>query len=304
MSTRSLGVTLVAVGAAMWGLDAWIRKPLASTTAVGTIVFGEHVVLVILTLPFLVGALAAVWRLGWRYILAAVFIGAGASAVATLLFTQAFIQGDAVTPLVLQKIQPIVAIVAASFILGERMRPRFALYVVPALLGVWLIGVPHPFDPSAHGLEPTLYALGAAVLWALGTVFGRYLSREMKFQHVMTVRFFFGLIASAIALLILGAPAFASAHDMFYIGLLAFITGFVALALYYYGLQSTPAVAATIAELAFPVTAILVGYFKFGETLTGWQWIGVAVTTAVVSLLPRGSDEVIAPDPVPAPAPA
>jgi len=56
---RSLGVTLVAVAAALWGLDAWIRQPLAKSTTPATIVFGEHVVLVALTLPFLVGALAA-----------------------------------------------------------------------------------------------------------------------------------------------------------------------------------------------------------------------------------------------------
>ena len=305
MTRRRLGVLLVAVGAALWGLDAWIRKPLAASTAVGTIVFGEHVVLVILTLPFAAGALVAMWRLGWRYVLAAVFVGAGASAIATILFTQAFIEGDAVTPLVLQKVQPVVAVVAARIVLGEHMRPRFALYVLPALAGVWLIGVPHPFSPSAHGLAPTLYALGAAVLWALGTVFGRYLARELRFEHVATLRFIFGLAASAIALLVLGAPAFASWHDTRFIALLAFVTGFIALGFYYYGLRTTPAVAATIAELAYPVTAVLVGYFKFGQTLTGWQWAGVALTTVVVALLPARPRDVVEPapsQPVPVPA--
>jgi drug/metabolite transporter, DME family len=305
MRSRSLGVTLVAAGAALWGMDAWIRAPLAKSTSAATIVFGEHVVLVLLTLPFLVGAMRALFRLGPRFVAAGVIIGAGSSAVATLLFTEAFLSGDYVTPVVLQKVQPVVAVIGASVILGERMRPRFWLYLVPALAGVWLIGVPHPFDPTAHGLRTTLYALGAAVLWAMGTVLGRYLSRDMRFEHVATVRFAFGLPAAAIALLVLGAPAFASSHDTFYIALLAVVTGFVALGLYYYGLQSTPAVAATIAELAFPIAAILVGYFKFGQTLTGWQWVGVAVTTAVVALMPAGGvEEVEDPDALPAPAPA
>ena len=109
--------------------------------------------------------------------------------------------------------------------LGERPRPRFALYLVPALVGAWLIGVPHPFHPSAHGLKPTLYALGAATLWALGTVLGRYLSQQLAFQHVAALRFAFGLPASAIALLVLGAPAFASGHDTFWIAVLALVTG-------------------------------------------------------------------------------
>ena len=66
-----------------------IRKPLDSTTTATTIVFGEHVVLVALTLPLLLPALERrVWRAGPRYLAAAIAIGAGASAIATILFTR------------------------------------------------------------------------------------------------------------------------------------------------------------------------------------------------------------------------
>jgi len=300
---RPTGIVLVAIAAALWGLDAWIRAPLAQSTAVGTIVFGEHLVLVVLTLPFLVGALAALARLGVRHLLAAVVIGAGSSAVATILFTQAFVEGhDFVTPVVLQKLQPVIAVAAAGVVLGERPRARFAFYFAPALVGAWLIGVRHPLHPTVHGLKPTLFALGAAALWALGTVLGRYLAREMRFEHVATLRFAFGLPASAVALLVLGTPAFASRHDTVWIAVLAVVTGFLALGLYYYGLRRTPAVAAALAELAFPVSAILVGYFKFGQALTGAQWVGVAVTSLVVVLLPVRPVEEL--EFVPAPASA
>jgi DME family drug/metabolite transporter len=304
LRSRPGATFLVALAASLWGLDAWIRAPLAQSTAVATIVFGEHVLLVLLTLPFLGAALLAVVRLGWRHVLAAVVIGAGSSALATILFTQAFVDGhDFVTPVVLQKVQPIVAVVCAGVILGERPRRSFAFFFVPALVGAWLMGVPHPFHPSVHGLKPTLYALGAAALWALGTVLGRYLARDMRFEHVATLRFTFGLAGSAVALLVLRAPAFASVHDSFWIAVLAVVTGFLALGLYYYGLLRTPAVAATIAELAFPVSATLVLYFKFGQAPTHLQWVGLALTSLVVALLPmrpRGTIDV----PVPAVATA
>jgi drug/metabolite transporter, DME family len=304
----STGVVLVAVAAALWGLDAWIRAPLAQTTAVGTIVFGEHLVLIACTLPLAAGALAAVFRLGWRHVLAAVVIGAGSSAVATILFTQAFVDGSGsaryVTPVVLQKLQPLIAVVAARLVLGERPRPRFVLFLVPALIGAWLIGVSDPFHPTVHGVKPTLYALAAAALWALGTVLGRYLARDLRFEYVTTLRFVFGFVGSAVALLVLGVPAFTSWHDTGYIALLALVTGLVALGLYYYGLQRTPALAATLAELAFPVSAILVGYFKFGQTLTGWQWLGVALTTLIVVLLPSQPPKELERVPDAAPAPA
>jgi drug/metabolite transporter (DMT)-like permease len=304
---RSTGIAFVALAAALWGTDALFRKPLADSTSVATIVFGEHVVLVALALPFLVPALVAVARLGWRYVLAAVAIGAGASAVATILFTQAFVDSaNPVTPVVLQKVQPIVAVIGAWIVLRERPRPRFGLYLVAALAGTWLIAFPSPTSNVAESwdaaVKPVLFALGAACLWAFGTVLGRYLTRRLRFEYVTTLRFAFGLPASAVALLVLGGPAVASAHDSLWIALLALVTGAIALSLYYYGLRSTPAVAATLAELAFPVTAAFVGYVAFDATLTSTQWLGVAVTTTVVALLPARPRDVV--DVVPAPVPA
>ena len=298
---------LVAVAAALWGTDALFRKPLADSTPVATIVFGEHVVLFAITLPFLLPALAAVIGLGRRYVLAAVMIGAGASAVATILFTQAFVDSaNPVTPVVLQKVQPIVAVIGAWIVLKERPRPLFGVFFVAALAGIWLIAFPSPtsnvFDDWNATVKPVLFALGAACLWAFGTVLGRYLMRRMRFQHVTTLRFAFGLPASALALVILGDPAFTTGHDFLWITILALVTGLIAVSLYYYGLRTTPAVAATLAELAFPVTAALVGYLAFDATLTSTQWLGVALTTAVVALLPSRQREVV--DVAPAPVPA
>jgi drug/metabolite transporter, DME family len=295
------GVVLVSIAATMWGLDGLIRKPLSHTTTAGTIVFGEHVVLVACTLPLLVPALVALWRAGPRYVLAGILVGAGASAVATILFTQALFHGDFITVIVLQKSQPLIAVAGAWLVLGEQPRRGFAWFLLPALAGIWLIALPHPLAPHATGLTPIAETLGAAALWGLGTVFGRYLGRRLDFEHVATVRFAFGLIASACALPILGAAAWSSVHDSFYIALLALVTGLLALGLYYYGLQRTPALLASLAELAFPVTASLVGIYVFNSSLRWTQWLGVAVTVAVVSLLPARRRQIVrAPELVPA----
>lgn len=280
------GALLIAVAAALWGTDALLRRPLAHSTQAATIVFGEHLVLVLLTLPLIPPALVAVSRAGKRYVLAAAAIGIGASAIATILFTQAFVHGDPVTPVVLQKIQPLVAVTGAWFILGERPRAHFGWFLLAGLLGTWLIAFPSPFEIRVDAALPALYAITAAVLWALGTVLGRLLATRLRFQHVTALRFAFGLPASAVAVLILGAPFFTSAADAGWIAALAIVTGLVALSLYYYGLQRTPAVIAALAELTFPVTAAAVGYLAFDATLDGSQWLGVGVTTLVVLLLP------------------
>jgi drug/metabolite transporter, DME family len=280
------GALLVAAAAALWGTDALLRRPLAHSTQAATIVFVEHLVLVVLTLPLIPAAFLAVTRAGRRYVAAAAAIGVGASAIATILFTQAFVHGDPVTPVVLQKVQPLVAVVGAWFILGERPRAHFGWFLLAGLAGTWLVAFPSPFEIEVSAALPALYALAAAVLWALGTVLGRLLSTRLAFQHVTTLRFAFGLPASAAAVLVVGAPFTTSAADAGWIAALAIVTGLVALSLYYYGLRRTPAVIATLAELTFPVTAAAVGYLAFGATLDGTQWVGVAVTAAVVLLLP------------------
>jgi drug/metabolite transporter, DME family len=297
------GVVLVSIAATMWGLDGLIRKPLSHTTTATTIVFGEHVVLVACTITLLVPALASLWRAGPRYVLAGILVGAGASAVATILFTQALFHGDFITVIVLQKSQPLIAVVGAWLVLGEQPRRGFAWFLLPALAGIWLIALPHPLAPHAHGLTPIVETLAAAAMWGLGTVFGRYLGRKLAFEHVTTVRFAFGLVASACALPIVGTSAWSNVHDSFYIAVLALVTGLAALGLYYYGLRRTPALLAALGELAFPVTATLVGIYVFDSSLRWTQWVGVAITVGVVSLLPaRRRDIVRAPDFVAAPA--
>jgi drug/metabolite transporter (DMT)-like permease len=277
----------------MWGLDALIRKPLADSVSATTIVFGEHVVLVALTLPLLFPALLALWRAGPAYVTAGIAVGAGASAIATILFTQAFIHGDVITVVVLQKAQPLVAVVGAWLLLREQPRPGFAWFLLPALAGIWLIALPHPLDPHARGLTPIVETLGAAALWGMGTVLGRFLSRRLAFEHVTTVRFAFGLVASACALPIVGAAAFSSAHDSLWIAVLALVTGLLALGLYYYGLQRTPALLAAIGELAFPVTATLIGIYVFDSSPRWTQWLGIVVTVGVISLLPARRRQIV-----------
>lgn len=283
---RVPGVVLVSLAAAMWGLDGLIRKPLSDSTSAYTIVFGEHVVLVALTLPLLAAAFTALWRAGWPYVGAGIMVGAGASAIATILFTKALFHGDFITVVVLQKVQPLIAVLGAWLVLGEQPRRGFAWVLIPALAGVWLIALPQPLDPHAHGLTPIVETLAAAVLWGFGTVFGRYLGRRLAFEHVSTVRFGFGLIASACALPLVGAAAFSNAHDSFWIAVLALVTGFLALNLYYFGLRRTPALLAALGELAFPVTAAVVGIYVFDDQLRWTQWLGVAITVGVISLLP------------------
>ncbi|MBT0565800.1 EamA family transporter [Williamsia sp. CHRR-6] len=140
------------------------RKPLASDLAAGTVVLWEHIIPIVVLAPFLPSALRAFARLTRRDQAAVVLIGIGSSAVATALFTRAFAiagaDGDYITPLVLQKLQPVLAIALAVLVLGERLRPHFGLYVLPVLVGAWLLAFADPMQVRVSELEPALLRAG------------------------------------------------------------------------------------------------------------------------------------------------
>jgi drug/metabolite transporter (DMT)-like permease len=274
---------LVALATAMWGTDALWRQPLATTLPSASVVFWEHVIIVALLAPFLPRAWRALRACSWRERVAMIIIGAGSSALATALFTTAFKVGDPVTSLVLQKLQPIFAAVASLALLRERLHGRYFAFAIPALLGAWLLAFEDPLHIEVSQAVPALLALGAAALWAAGTVLGRLVSRSIPARDVTTLRFAIGLPSAAVILLFSGAPVSVGWHNAFGLVLLALIPGLLALWLYYVGLSTTPAARATLAELSFPATAAIVGVFVLGAKLSATQWIGFVVVVAMVA---------------------
>lgn len=262
-----------------------------------TLVFLEHVVLVIVVSPILwrsVDQLRALTKTDW---LAAAVIGAGSSALATVLFTSAFRYGDPTTPLLLQKVQPLIAVGGAALLLGERPRFRFTWFLAAGLVGAYLLSFPDPVEVSVSALTPALLALGAASLWGLGTVMGRHLTSKLSFAVITSVRFALGLPMLAVLVALSGAPsglANISRSDVVAIVLLALVPGLLALMVYYEGLRATPASAATLAEMAFPVSAVTLNYLVFGTTLSPTQWVGLLLlmlTIITMTLLSRSNDE-------------
>jgi drug/metabolite transporter (DMT)-like permease len=276
---------LVALAASLWGSSALLREPLAGAVDASTIVFYEHLVILLVLSPWVVRAMR-VWAAAPPRVRAAtVIIGAGSSALATTLFTAAFAFGDPITPQVLQKLQPLVALVLAAALLGERLRPRFALFAIPALAGAWLLSFENPLQVTVSDLQPAALALGAATLWAAGTVLGRLVGSEIGPRDTLVLRFTFGLPAAAAIVSVLGAQWTMPLERAPSLVALALIPGLLALGLYYVGLQRTAASRATLAELMFPVTAAIVGVTVLDATLSPSRWLGLAVVVVSITAL-------------------
>lgn len=295
------GFLFVAAAAAMWGTDAIFRAPLTEGFPSGLLVFLEHAILALMVIPFLRGAMATLRTLDAGDWVSLILIGAGASALATALFTQSFTYGEFTTTLLLQKLQPLVVVFGAWWILGERPLRRYWAFFVPAVVGAWLITFSDPFDVRVGEAAPALYALAAAVLWGLGTVLGRRLTPKIEFRQLTALRFVIGLPAAALIVTVQSDWGFLSnlgggdilgtaemARGLTVPGgliLLALVPGLIALLSYYRGLRTTPALAATLAELTFPLTAIFVNFVFLEVAPDGSQWLGMAIlATTIVTM--------------------
>lgn len=292
MRKLGTGFALVAAGAALWGTDALFRWALAFELPATVVVFWEHVILVLVTVPWLIRFWRTRPRLTSKDLAAILFVGAGASAVATILFTQAFTYGDPTTPLLLQKLQPVIAVLGAFLLLGERLLPSYGRYFVAAVVGGWLISFRDPFDVSVSQAAPALLALGAAALWAMGTVLGRHLTQKIPANDLTAVRFAVGLPTAFVILLLRNETSIAmevSFSDIWALVLLALIPGLIALMIYYRGLTTTPASSATLAELAFPLTAVFVSWIRFDSAPNVTQWLGIILLSATIVIMGRAS---------------
>jgi len=294
LSAKLPGVLLVAVGAALWGLDGLFRRGLSLQLPAATVVFWEHLILVAVTLPLLIRFRRRrihLTRWDWTALL---LIGIGASAVATILFTQAFSYGHPTTPLLLQKLQPLIAILGARVLLSERLLPRFVRYFSLAVGGAFLVSFPDPANLSLSGLAPAAYAVGAAALWAMGTVLGRHLTPKIRPSELTALRFAIGLPASIVIVILqeeVSVAASIGLTELRTLTLLALIPGLAALSIYYRGLARTPASIATLAELAFPLTAILIGWSVFDTVPTATQWVGIFILTATIIAMSRAAQQ-------------
>lgn len=286
---RILGPAFIVLAAMLWGTDGLWRVGLLSALASPAIVLWEHVLLVLVTGWVLWRDRATIARLGRREWLLVLAIGIGASAIATILFTQAFRHASPTTVVLLQKSQPLIAITLAAIWLREPLPPRFWPLLPAALLGAYLIsfGDSGPIASIASAADRPLgaaMALGAAALWAAGTVFGRSALARVPFVTLVALRFAVALPALALisASSGWGVPGAAQIPALI---MLALVAGLAGMLLYYRGLRETPAAVATLCELSFPVTAIVVNSIFLGAAFTLNQAIGVVVLWSAIALM-------------------
>ena len=302
ISVDRFSVVLVAVAATLWATDAYFRNQLVTHLTPTQIVVAEDALIALFLVPVLIRSAHELRHLGLRQWIALGIIAAGAQSLATILFTASFQQAATyqvfAETFVLQQTQPLIAILLAWLILGERRRPWFWPAAAMAIIGVYLVVfAQHPTAPLSAlqkgRVEVGLLALGAAVLWASGTVLGRFALGSLSFWSVTSLRFTLALpVLLAITIVQYGFSGFTHYRFSDFVPNLlaiALVPGLLALLLYYRALSRTPASLATIAEMAYPVAATFIASapppWGFNQPIYGVQLVGTALLIGVIILL-------------------
>ena len=268
-------VFFVGLAAALWAFDAYFRPGLTRQLSSGQIVLVEDLLISLCLVPVIVAYRAELRGLGRRHWLALLAIAFGPQAIATVLFTKAigFSFSNPAAPnfdvlhevYLLYLLQPVFGVAFARIFLGEKRKRTFWPLAAVALAGVYLIvfadNPTAPWQIRHPELIAGVFVLGAVIMWAAGTVLGRYALEGVSFPATTSMRFALALpVLLVIVLLDKGSAAF-SGYSLTqlpsFLGIVL-VPGLLAMLLYYLALSRTPASLATIAELGYPLALFLI----------------------------------------------
>ncbi|MDX9907265.1 MAG: DMT family transporter [Bacteroidales bacterium] len=291
-----IGAIAISFAAIMWGLDGVVLTPRLYNLDVGLVVFILHLIPFLLMQLFLFREyrhLKTFRRNDYiLLLLIALFGGAiGTLSIAKALFLINFKELSIVV--LLQKLQPVFAILLATLLLKERINRYFILWASVALLGGYFMTfgfkIPDVHTGSNTALS-ALFALLAAFSFGSSTVFSKMILRRYSFSTATFYRYGFTTVIMLSYVIITGQLA--SYHEITRSNWIIFIiiavtTGSGAIFLYYYGLNRVKATVAVICELFFPISTLVFDYFINGTRLSAVQWASAALMVIAIINLNR-----------------
>ena len=294
-NTKATGALAVAGSAMLWGVDGILLTPQLYNLNTAFVVFVIHL------FPFLLmnlfffrqyRLLKTMSRPDFLYFtLIALFGGAlGTLAIVKSLFLLHFNNLSVIV--LLQKLQPVFAVLLARIILKEKIKKHFVLWAVIALIGGYFLtfGWALP-DFSTDGIT-TFYAallsLLAAFSFGSSTVFSKKILGNYSFYASTFFRYFFTTVIMLVIVLVtghIGDFSQITPRNWLFIALIGLTTGSGAIFLYYYGLRKVKASVSTFLELMYPITAVVLDYFVNKTVYSPVQWVAAVVMLFAIVML-------------------
>jgi len=289
-----IGVIAISLAATMWGLDGVVLTPRLYNLDVGLVVFILHALPFLLMHTFLYKEYSCLKKFTWKDYLIILLIALFGGAIGTLSIVKALFLinfKELSVVVLLQKLQPVFAIVLAAIILKERINKYFILWSSIALIGGYFLtfGFEVPdFETGSKTTLSALYALIAAFSFGSSTVFSKMILFRYSFKTATFYRYGFTSVIMLLYILLAGKSidfnAITTTNWIIFL-VIAVTTGSGAIFLYYYGLNHVKASIAVMCELFFPISTIIFDYVFNGSMLSAVQWISAALMVfAIINL--------------------
>lgn len=288
------GTIAISISAVLWGFDGVVLTPRLFNLNVIYVVFMLHLVPFILMNVFLFkqyNQLKHFVRQDFiTFFLVALFGGAiGTVAIVKALFLVDFQQLSVVV--LLQKLQPIFAILLAGLLLKEKVSQKFLLWAIVAIISSYFLtfGFSLPnIETGSNTIYAALFALLAAFSFGSSTVFSKKILLNQNFITATFYRYFFTTLILAVAVVATGTYTEiynTTETNWIFLVIIGLTTGSGAIFIYYYGLRRVKAIVATISELLFPISAILFDYLINKSVLSPIQLVSAAIMVfAIIKL--------------------
>jgi drug/metabolite transporter (DMT)-like permease len=289
-----LGASLIGLSATLWGLDGVALTPNLSNLDISFVVFILHFIPFLLMTLFLSKSLKSFRDLNRVELLSVIFVAVFGGVIGTLAIVKALflVNFKSLSIVVLlQKLQPIFAILLATTFLKEKLRTGYVKWAIVALSAGYFLtfGLNFPnFSLEDDNFMASNYALLAAFSFGASTVFGKKAISKLSFSTLTYMRYG---IASIVTLAIVlfnqsyGEFANMTQENWIVVILISLTSGTSSMLLYYYGLKKVKAIIATIMELFYPISAVFFDYLVNGNLLTSTQIIAAIVMVyAIINL--------------------
>ncbi len=305
----------------LWALDGVVIRPMLYHIDVSIVVFAEHFIAFIIMLPllfyelkrakildtlfcllkkpFLAGSAYKSRGRAFKgfadvrsYLFSVLWVSLFGGVIGTMAITKALFYVGYVPlsiPILLQKLQPVFAIAIARIALKEKPKKNFYLWASVAIASSYVVSFGFSMPSFSFGnklLSAALLGLLAAFAWGSSTVFGRKALKFSSYKLTSCLRFGF---TSAIMLIILFATSKIGKlqqlgpKEISLFVLIAVTTGGLAMLVYYFGLRKVEASKATLYELVFPISAVVLDYLINGTLLSVSQLLGAFVLLYSIS---------------------
>lgn len=214
---------------------------------------------------------------------------AGALTIAAFNFCTAFAQLNTTTSraAVLTYTMPTMSALLAWALLGERPGRRGGIAVALGALGIALLAWPALRGSSGASPRGPLFALGAALAWALGTIVTKKLPPVHDRVVATAWQLALGGVCGACATVLAGEtwPRSLSPRAALALGYHIVVATAFAYVLWYRLLDSASATVSSLTALAVPVVGVLGAMALVGERPSGADWIGFTLVLAAAALV-------------------